>query len=223
MIHLRPLVATLALLAACAVPAGKPLPSWLDAAKVTVKLQTPTGGGGSAFPIEVTDVGSGSYSVLLMTAAHVVRDWTDESGQVRLDGWVARVADERVLGSPVFVAMHDTLDVALVRVTFTNARGFHALRLRATPAEVGERVWAIGYPGAARRVITEGYVGQRGCASAEVFPGNSGGPLVDAAGDVVGIVVMVGTFGLGFGRVIVEQDMIFLPIEDVLEWASHWL
>jgi S1-C subfamily serine protease len=72
--------------------------------------------------------------------------------------------------------------------------------VRDEPAVIGERVAAIGYPGGGGATITTGVVlgftdgpilGEQVPAirvSAEVRPGNSGGPLVDADGLVIGVI-----------------------------------
>lgn len=215
MSRLAQIVAAVLLTTACTVPSVVPAASWLDAARVTIKLLAGDGGGGSGFPIDVIDLGDGTQSVLILTAAHVA-----EGG---MSGWSALIADERFLGYPTFVAQHPTMDAALVRVTVRDGGPrVRAVPLRLAEAEVGEHVWAIGYPGAQRRAITDGYVGQHGCASAPVFPGNSGGPLVDDHGRAVGIVVRMGLFNV-YGPTLVPQDMIFLPVTDILPWLEPWI
>ncbi len=89
------------------------------------------------------------------------------------------------------------------------------LPLRAGPPVPGEAVWALGHPlataadrmpflqGLLRWSVTRGVVGAVGPRSIQVDaplnPGNSGGPLVDAAGRVVGITSRrLDADGLGF-------------------------
>lgn len=113
------------------------------------------------------------------------------------------------------------LDIALVRFDGLNAK---ALSIATKLPEKGEKVFAIGYPGVADEAIslehneesalestvTEGIVGRvfdgawpgRSESmkivqhSAAISPGNSGGPLLDQCGNVVGI-----NTGLPFGEI----------------------
>lgn len=78
------------------------------------------------------------------------------------------------------------------------------LPIRAAPPEVGERVYGLGHPyapladrsplleGTLRWSVTEGLVSGAGVhflqTDAALNPGNSGGPVVDASGEVLGIV-----------------------------------
>lgn len=66
---------------------------------------------------------------------------------------------------------------------------------------VGDRVRAVGYPGGGRLTVTSGHVRAllppssvpdgvaRFMFDARVVPGNSGGPVIDDAGKIVGVVV----------------------------------
>lgn len=91
-------------------------------------------------------------------------------------------------------------DLALIRLK--EEAGPVAALGGANPA-VGAPVYAAGYPGGGRFRITEGEVtgyvdgafrenrGRVVEIDATVRPGNSGGPLIDAAGDVVGVVYAI--------------------------------
>jgi len=125
----------------------------------------------------------------LLTARHVVEGCSD----VRvIDG-----VGER--GGVVVLSSDAKADVAVLKV---DARPAHFGALRLTPVRQGEEVTVYGFPlgGALAEsgVSTSGTVsalaglGNDPSAlqiSAPVQPGNSGGPLVDATGSVIGIVV----------------------------------
>lgn len=98
------------------------------------------------------------------------------------------------------VARDPAHDLALIRVKPDAPLPF--LPLRSQDPALGERLWAIGHPfasasggkleGVLRWSISEGIVAAVGAwylqTDAALNPGNSGGPLVDGEGRVVGIV-----------------------------------
>lgn len=94
-------------------------------------------------------------------------------------------------------------DLAIIRVTNSNFTGFGRIpyKLRTEQAEVGESVFVLGYPmvqhlGDEIKLSTgvvsscSGYEGDVGSyqISAPIQGGNSGGPLFDEDGNVIGIV-----------------------------------
>jgi serine protease Do len=131
---------------------------------------------------------------------------------------VVRLADGRRL-RPRRLAVDDALDLAALHV---EAADLPALRLAERPARAGFAVLAVGHPwgsvGAASAgvvVSTGGYAHPafRGNAwlvvDAHLRPGHSGGPLVDAWGDVAGIAAVVAAPDLG-GAVPAEAVRRFL-------------
>jgi len=90
-------------------------------------------------------------------------------------------------------------DLALLHVPELEGRGY--LSVRTGSAQVGEDVWAIGHPyataegrayeGLLEWSVTRGIVSAAGPrlvqVDAALNPGNSGGPVVDAEGQVIGI------------------------------------
>lgn len=113
-------------------------------------------------------------------------------------------------------------DVALLKV---NGQGFSALPIRPTLAQVSETTYAVGTP--SRRTlgqtVSQGIIsawrpaGPDGLpvyqATTPIHGGNSGGPLVDAWGNVIGVAVSMisdrpGALGVGLG--------FFIPIHDAL-------
>jgi serine protease Do len=151
--------------------------------------------------------GSGSGIIVnrdgvVLTNAHVV----GESRTVEVG-----LADGRTLRGQV-LGRDPTIDVAVVRVSAQN--------LPTAPVgdsdklEVGQSAIAIGNPLGLERTVTSGVISAvnrnpRGIAldgliqtDAAISPGNSGGPLVDSRGRVIGINTAVlagaGASGLGF-------------------------
>jgi serine protease Do len=127
---------------------------------------------------------------LVVTNSHVV------PGEVaRVSTADGAVADARV------IARDTTAGLALLRVALP---GLASLPVRLDPPlHVGELVYAMGNPWGERGVLTAGVVlaggsGRRADgafapvrADLRLAPGNSGGPMTDASGRVVGINSMI--------------------------------
>ena len=111
------------------------------------------------------------------------------------------------------VASGGNLDLALLKIEGENPGfSFPYVTLGASPnLKQGERVFAIGSPLGLERSVSEGIVSLRNRiisdrlhvqTTAEISPGNSGGPLFNYRGEVVGVnnmkVVAQGAEGLGF-------------------------
>lgn len=139
-------------------------------------------------PKDASSTGTGFYisAGFMVTAAHVANDCRAMS-----------LAD----GSPVATRRMDReLDLAVLEPALKSATWLN-LSPDAAP-RLGETVYALGYPylGLLNQglSVTGGNVSALGgidvgavriMVSAPVQPGNSGGPLITAAGDVVGVVV----------------------------------
>ena len=110
------------------------------------------------------------------------------AGQTRFEIVLADGRRESV----VFYRVSDSLDLALLKLD-----GYKTPFLqppeRGAP-RLGERVFAIGSPFKLSNTVTSGVIsGSRGeylQTNAEIYPGNSGGPLVTETGRVVGVNTM---------------------------------
>lgn len=147
---------------------------------------------------------------LIMTNQHVVggarRILVEFSSGLKIEGEVLRT--------------HKLRDVALVRVP---VRGLQVLPIRPAPARVGEEVYAVGTPlrRDLRATVTKGIVSALRKdertrlthiqSDADVHGGNSGGPLVDARGNVIGIAVSI----IGIRKRSIGLNF-FIPIHDAL-------
>jgi serine protease Do len=140
---------------------------------------TPFRGQGSGFII--------SSDGLILTNAHVVR----EAKEVTV-----KLSDRREFVAKVLGA-DPTTDIAVLRI---DAKGLPMVRLGdPRTLEVGDPVLAIGTPFGFEQTATQGIVSAKGRSlpgdsvvpfiqtDAAVNPGNSGGPLFDGNGAVVGI------------------------------------
>jgi S1-C subfamily serine protease len=143
----------------------------------------------------------------ILTNAHVV----DGAQKVEVQLGNGAEQDAQVVGSD------PSSDIALLKVD--NAEGAQPLQLGdSSKVEVGDPVVAIGNPFALDRTVTTGIVSalQRQIQApngfsisdviqtdAAINPGNSGGPLIDGAGQVIGINSQIesqsgGNVGIGF-------------------------
>jgi putative serine protease PepD len=125
----------------------------------------------------------------ILTNAHVVQD----APQVKV-----RLANESTARDATVVGRDDTADIALVKISA--ADGLTPVKLGSTTAtQVGEPVVAIGYALGLRGAptVSAGIVSALGRSlgdlsglvqtDAAISPGNSGGPLVNARGEVIGV------------------------------------
>ncbi len=141
--------------------------------------EMPFRGQGSGFII--------SADGLILTNAHVVRDVKEVT---------VKLSDRREFKAKV-LGTDPTTDVAVLRI---DAKGLPTVRVGdAQQLQVGDPVMAIGSPFGFEQTATQGIVSAKGRSlpgdaavpfiqtDAAVNPGNSGGPLFDGTGAVVGI------------------------------------
>jgi serine protease Do len=141
--------------------------------------QQPFRGQGSGFII--------SSDGLILTNAHVVR----EAKEVTV-----KLSDRREFSAKV-LGIDPTTDIAVLRIA---AKDLPVVRLGdSRRLEVGDPVMAIGSPYGFEQTATSGIVSAKGRSlpgdavvpfiqtDAAVNPGNSGGPLFDAGGAVIGV------------------------------------
>jgi len=161
----------------------------------------------------------------IVTNAHVVED--AERIQIRLaDG---RRFDARLVG------LDTRVDLALVKIEATGlpvAALGDSNRLR-----VGEFVLALGHPFGLEQTVSFGIVSRKGAplqvaapgfdfiqTDAAVNPGNSGGPLVNMAGEVVGVNSMAarnGSIGFAIPVNLIKGLLPQLVAKGKVEWG--WL
>ena len=166
----------------------------------------------------LTDNGLGAGVVitsdgLIATNAHVVRP----AKKVRVETF-----EDRELPG-IVVAEDSTWDLALVRVESTELRWTPVAIEAGSPAPVGSEVYAIGHPLGLGWTVTRGIVsGYRQAGDvrliqtdAPISPGNSGGPLLDKEGHLIGVVTAK---ILGGGA---ESVAFALPVSALLEFLRR--
>jgi len=163
------------------------------------------GGAQRSRPRWVEGEGSGiiiSADGYILTNHHVVED---------ADQIIVRLKDGRTFEGTVKGSDAES-DIAVVKI---NASGLTAAKLGDSDAtRVGEFVLAIGAPFELNDTVTVGHVsaksraldGMRGNmdqdflqTDAKILPGNSGGPLVNLYGEVIGVNTMIEGLGTGIG------------------------
>lgn len=145
---------------------------------------------------------------LVVTNRHVV----EEPRAVTVNTWDGRSLEADITGIAV--------DSDLAVLQLSGAADLPVAELRETPVEPGEPVIAVGYPGGGPATVSSGEVvsliegellGEPADVirvDAEIRQGNSGGPLLDEDGRVVGIV---------FALDAISGDGLVVPIDTLLE------
>lgn len=154
---------------------------------------------------------SSAVATEVVTNAHVVA----RAKQIRV------VTAEDAEHDATIVSTNERLDLALLRI----GSGSHVPVAVADSSalRVGEMVYAIGNPWGQVGVVTRGIIsaigsmemrdGRRAAylrSDVELAPGNSGGPLLNAAGEVVGINAMI----MG------GDQSVAIPSSVVIEWIA---
>ena len=161
--------------------------------EVTVRIRT----------LGCRQFGVGSGFVLpggiVVTNRHVV----DEPREVTVNTWDGRTIEAEVSGLAV--------DSDLAILQLADDAGLPEAELRTTPIEPGEQIIAVGYPGGGPATASSGTA--LGLVDGELFgepadviqidadirQGNSGGPVLDTEGRVIGVVFALdASTGLGF-------------------------
>jgi len=162
-----------------------------------------------------TPIGLGSGFIIhsdgyVITNDHVIAGEHDITVTVyhNSDGGLERQTYQHVR----IVATSSDKDLALLQIMGTDGHAFHALPIgNSNLLRPGQRVFAIGSPLGLERTVSEGIVSLKNRliqgrlfiqGTAQISPGNSGGPLFNLQGEVIGVnnmkIVGMGAEGLGF-------------------------
>lgn len=153
----------------------------------------------------------------VVTAGHVVTD---------CDQIVVKLSDQRVLGAERVGLDADT-DIALLRVPHDLSRP--PPLGRSTALRPGHWVLAVGEPYGLNRSVSAGIVGGKDRhfgddpellfiqSDVALNPGNSGGPMIDSRGTIVGMNMrtVVGAFGAPGVSLSVPIEIVMAIVEDL--------
>jgi S1-C subfamily serine protease len=152
----------------------------------------------------------------LITNAHVITNTRGEISKV-----IQAITENNEIKAVEFIGANQDMDLALLKIS----GAYDPLLLKnSNDVQVGEKVIAIGNPQGFQFSVTDGIVsaihrpstnGQTYVqTNAELNPGNSGGPLINTQGKVIGInnFKIAETEGMGFA---LESDYIKLGVNEL--------
>lgn len=127
---------------------------------------------------------------LIATARHVV----DGEPHTAKNQHVLVASTSGTWATADVVARHDTLDLALLWLPRRQGKASFTLPVaRISQLKGGESIFVIGHPQGLRFTLSTGIISRLDQdtiqISAPISPGNSGGPLFDAHGKLIGIVI----------------------------------
>ena len=182
-----------------------------------------------------SSLGAGFFVVpnLIVTNAHVVADGNNIFVQAH---------DSSAQFTATVIAKNQTTDIALVKINdwqgYIKTNNYRVLELVSSrDLSLGDEVWSIGHPWGLYWTVSHGIVSstQRRIDSSMMFyiqtdaaihQGNSGGPLLNSNGDVVGIISKVFSltrsdgYGLAIPSDIVIDNVEQLKQDGEVEWST---
>ena len=199
------------------VPEGRSPSAIFESAKDAVafieildKNGQPTGEIGSGFIID--------NSGTVITNAHVIDSQNGVSARIH-------IGDRQYTVDQVY-GFNPGLDLAILKTGFSVIdRDFTQLPMRSELPEVGETVYAIGSPLGLQNTLTRGIVSRYHDdgngnkfiqTDAAINAGNSGGPLIDSKGRVVGVNTWkIEQVGRGDGERIIDNIGFAIPADSI--------
>ena len=177
--------------------------------------------GSGVVDIEVAATSTGPLGITQRTVAEGAGVVYDTEGDILTDEHVVAGARsvkvtfaDGLVARAALVGTDASTDVAVIRVEAPRSQLHPIPMANSASAQIGDPVVAIGSPFGLPETVTSGIVS--GVArsitapnnftifgaiqtDAAINPGNSGGPLLDANGDVLGLVDQIATDGTGLG------------------------
>jgi S1-C subfamily serine protease len=160
--------------------------------------------------------------VLVSPEGHILTNFHVISNANRVD---VQLSDGRTLPA-TFLGADQQADLAVLKI---DATGLECLNFAdSNTVKVGQVVFAVGNPLGLQETVTQGIISGKGRRAvsglateffqtdAAVNPGNSGGPLVNVNGEIVGInnAILLGSSGISFA---IPSNVAFRVFEDVVK------
>lgn len=154
----------------------------------------------------------GGFRTVVVTAGHIEVEHPpyylitgqDENGW---DRWVESTS----------ISVHPSADIMLLE--FITESYFVPRTIDSRQVAYGEVLWLEGFPAGFGPYLRKGYSSGADRLSTDAWPGDSGGPISDADGEVVGI--LVATLSTQYGLVSFAARMVVLA--DISDWLGKEL
>jgi S1-C subfamily serine protease len=176
--------------------------------------ESPSNGFGAGVLLE-----AGPEGYLILTARHVIDESLRGNGGSRA---LVAMASGTWAGAEV-LARHKSLDLCLLWMPRESGAGTFAQPiLRGSQVSEGENIFVIGHPQGLRFTLSTGIISRSDEAtlqiSAPVSPGNSGGPVYDEHGNLVGIVTSMVDRGISPNA----ENLNFAVRADAVMQPDNW-
>lgn len=188
-------------------------PYVLTAKKVWL-LTDVAGGTCSAFPVFCDwDPLAEKYRILFLTAKHCVDDESDEGP------YTLKNCSGVELQSARRLLLHPEDDLGLVVVLSDTS--LSCVSYTSSNPTLGDTIYVAGWPAGRHLHLTSGLMSSiANCGSAQVYFGNSGGVVMNSAGQVVGLVSGMGGSNR-YGPI--SHMMYYVPLTDArIQWMENF-
>lgn len=177
------------------------------------QLIAPGGTFGTCFPIKCEPSKKGGWTVIFLTARHVVIDKT--SGEPFENFHVIDISKRHSLLVSA-LRIHPSQDVATV--AGHSRHWVRPLQLSTDSLRLGDPVWLAGFQ-QGELTYTFGCASRRDMVTAPTAPGGSGSPVLLRDGRAIAVVSAIKTFrGPDGGTYIVFHMVRVIPLENLVSW-----
>ncbi len=184
----------------------------LKGTPATVWALETSGGSGTGVALSCEEQAYGMYEIIVLTAKHVVSGHGED-----MEGFVIGYQEGKHNEIPGHVIqLHPTLDIA--KILMFSKDPVAVADIDYEPVEILEYLYTMGYSGGAHRLwVTEGLATGDGRCSTGAAPGDSGGPVFNSIGKLVGITRAIDAM---YGGQLVWHHVYYAPLEGLEDWLA---